>query len=206
VVLLVLALIWAGVIVLWIRSRAASGEFGDSVGMFSQHLHVLERTGPTTVVAANRMRGPSLAAQSPYRPVPRGQGAARMSGPVTTGSMRQQPMSAAALRRRQSRKRRRDVLFSLVGAAGFTLFLGVIPGMHKLLYLNLVIDLLLAGYVALLVKVRNLAAERSAKLTWLPRVQPVPSGAVRRGTGRYAHLAGGDDFASREFILSRAAN
>jgi hypothetical protein len=170
--------------------------------MFNRHLHVLERTGPTTVRAANRMRGPSLAAQSPYRPVPRGQSALRAPG-NTTGSVRYAAPSAGALRRRQSQKRRRDILFMLVGAAAGTLLIGIIPGLHKMLVLNLVIDVLLAIYVALLVRMRNLAADRSAQLAWLPRVQPVPSGAVRRGTGRYASLTSVDH---RELAWSRIAN
>lgn len=211
-VLVVLALIWAGVIVLWVRSKAASGRFTDSVGMFSRHLHVLERTGPSTVRAANRMRGPSLATQSPYVPRPRGQSATRMAGPATPGAYGQ-PLSAAALRRRQSRKRRRDIFLFLVAAAGCTFLLGLIPGLHKLLYLNLVVDILLAVYVALLVRMRNVAAERAAKLTWLPRVQPVPSGAVMRGTGRYANLNNlnsasgyGYELAGQELALGRVAN
>lgn len=143
-----------------------------------------------------------MISQSPYRPIPMGQTARRMAGPPTTGSMRYGVPSAAALRRRQSQKRRRDILFVLVGAAAFTFLLGVIPGMHKLLYLNLIVDILLATYIALLVRMRNLAAERTAKLTWLPRVQGVPSGAVRRGTGRYASLAYAGD---PELAFSRAA-
>jgi hypothetical protein len=106
------------------------------------------------------------------------------------------------MRRRRSQKRRRDILFLLVGSAALTLLIGVIPGMHALLVLNLVIDILLATYVALLVRMRNLAAERSAKLAWLPRVQAVPSGAVRRGTGRYASLAYAGD---PELAFGRAA-
>ncbi len=124
-----------------------------------------------------------------------------MAGP-TTGSMRYGAPSAAAIRRRQSQKRRRDILFVLVGAAAVTLLLGIIPGLHKLLVLNVVVDLLLATYVALLVRMRTLAAERNAKLTWLPRVQSIPSGAVMRGTGRYAQLAYAGD---PELTFSRAA-
>jgi hypothetical protein len=204
VVLVVLALIWAGVIVLWLRSRAASGDFHDSVGMFSRHLHVLERTGPTTVRAANRMRGPSLASQVPYRPVPRGYTGGMRAQGANTGPYRTGAPSAAALRRRQSRKRRRDILLLLIGAAAGTLLLGAVPGLHTLLYLNVVIDLLLVAYIGLLIHMRNMAAERSARLAWLPRVQPVPSGAVRRGTGRYASLGSGVE--SPELVFGQVAN
>jgi hypothetical protein len=203
VVLIVLVLVWAVVGISWVRSRMASGTFTDSVGMFSRHLHVLERTGPTTVRAANRMRGPSLVSQSPYRPVPRGQVGQQRGVGVTTGSMRRPAQSAAALRRRQSQKRRRDVLFLLVASALGTLLIGVIPGMQTVLVLNVIIDIMLASYIALLVRMRNLAAERSAQLSWLPRVQPVPTGAVRRGTGRYASLASAGDRRG-ELALRRA--
>ncbi|MHB1931168.1 MAG: hypothetical protein ACYCUG_17395, partial [Acidimicrobiales bacterium] len=60
VVLLVLAVAWGAVLVFWFRSRS-QGSFGDSVGMFHRHLHVLERTTPATLAPANRLRGPSLA-------------------------------------------------------------------------------------------------------------------------------------------------
>lgn len=107
------------------------------------------------------------------------------------------------MRRRQSQKRRRDVLVFLFAGATATLALGAIPGLHRMLYANLIFDLLLAAYVALLVRARNLSAERDAKLSFLPRVHPVPAGVIRRGTGRYASLGGGYDTGER--MLRRAA-
>ena len=112
--------------------------------------------------------------------------------------------SAAAMRRRESQKRRRDVLMFLLAGALTTLALGAIPGLHRLLYVQVVFDLAVAAYVALLLHVRNLAAERDAKLSFLPPVRAVPVGMVRRGTGRYASLTPAFDTA--ELALRRAAN
>ncbi len=201
-VLLVLALIWAVVLLSWLRSRTA-GSFGDSIGSFRRHLHVLERTGPLTVLPANRMRGPSPIDAPAFAPVslrpriseppPLPSLAARRAAGAGPAGYRSAGVRAGApgpspatLRRRHSQKRRRDLLLILVGLAALTLVLGFIPGLHALLYVQVVFDLLLIGYLALLVRIRNLNAERAAKVTYLPPVRAVPPGAVRQGTGRYA--------------------
>ena len=108
------------------------------------------------------------------------------------------------MRRRASQKRRRDVLTLLVAGASTTLVLGALPGLHRLMYVQVAFDAVLAGYVILLLRVRNLAAERDTKLAFLPPVRSVPVGMVRRGTGRYAALASSLD--TGEFTLRRAAN
>lgn len=200
-VLLVLALIWAVVLLSWLRSRTA-GSFGDSIGTFRRHLRVLEKTGPVTVLPANRMRGPSGIEAAGFTPVPlrprqgtprpglaaqRGRSGA-IGGYRSTGG-RPALDGMVALRRRRGQKRRRDILLGLIGLAVVTLLLGLIPGLHTILYFQVIVDLLLAGYVALLVRMRNLSAERAAKVTYLPPVRPVAPGVVRQGTGRYASLA-----------------
>jgi hypothetical protein len=173
-----------------------------TVGTFRRHITVLGRASPGTVRAANQMRGPVNIATSPYRPHPIG-AIRRPTGPAM-GLQAGRRIGAAELRRRQSQKRRRDVLAFLLAGATATLALGAVPGLHRMLYANVIFDLLLAAYVALLVRMRNLAAERGSKLAYLPRVRPAPAGAVRRGTGRYASLGGRLD--TGELMLGRAAN
>jgi hypothetical protein len=176
-VLLVLAVVWGVVGFSWLRSRARA-TFGDPVGAFRRHLNVLENTAPVTVRPANRMRigatlpGSGLAG-------PRATAISRLSDPEPARTARPgvrygapRPSSAAAMRRRQALKRRRDVLFALVGGAAGFLLLGLVPGLHALLLIQLIFDVLLAAYVSLLVRMRNLAAERDRKLAYLPRTAP----------------------------------
>jgi hypothetical protein len=70
--------------------------------------------------------------------------------------------------RSQARRRRRDILFSLLVAAGTTLVLGAVPALRMLWLVHVVVDMLLIGYVSLLVRQRNLATERELKVRLLP--------------------------------------
>ncbi|HUQ39470.1 MAG TPA: hypothetical protein VM030_04900 [Acidimicrobiales bacterium] len=170
-VLLFLAGIWAAVLIPPVLRARAEGRPADSIGSFRRQLHVLERTGPTTVAPANRL-GPmaSLTLGGPERFV---RPAAGVAAPV-----------AAARPRRDSlaRKRRRDVFQALLAAMAGSLLLGLIPSLRVMLGLHLVLDLVFAGYVALLVRMRNAAAEREMKLRFLPSpmASREPALALRR--------------------------
>lgn len=72
------------------------------------------------------------------------------------------PVGSAA-----ARQRRREVLVALVAVVASTLLLAVTTG-GAFVALHLLADLLLAGYVALLVRVRQLAEERRTKVVLLP--------------------------------------
>ena len=214
-VLLVLALIWGALLVSWLRSRSV-GTFSDSVGTFQRHLTVLERATPSKVAPANRMRDAarpvplahhgrppagfvSARAASTGRALADAPVAARL-GPAGRPGRRPagRPSSAsAALRRRQAQKRRRDVFFALLAGAGGSLVLALIPGLSIMWSVQVLFDLLLAGYVALLVHLRNLAAERELKLRFMP-LQP-----SRAATPRAAYDLGG---AYGQLGLRRAAN
>lgn len=96
-------------------------------------------------------------------------------------------MSAAAVaRRRQTLKRRRDVLLALLTGTVGSLLLGALPGLHSMLVVFVIFALLTSAYVALLVRLRNLAAERNRKLAYLPRSGPadLPRAAYAHGTIR----------------------
>jgi hypothetical protein len=61
------------------------------------------------------------------------------------------------------------------------LALGVIPGLGILLLVHLIVDCVFVTYVALLVRTRNVAAERDMKVRFLPSSSPVePAFALRR--------------------------
>jgi len=115
--------------------------------------------------------------------------------------------ASSGLRRRQVQKRRRDVFVVLLAAAGVTLVASFIPGLHGVIYLQVLSDLLLAGYVALLLRMRNLSAERDMKLTYLPdqrRLAAPPEGY--RSDGRDAASAYSTVGGYRGLALRRAAN
>lgn len=159
--LLILAVIWAAVLVPPMLRARAEGRPSDSIGEFHRHLSVLSRTGPSDFSAANRLYSNSPA---PY---------------VSAG-----PWTAARLeaRRRRTIKRRRDILFGLVAGMGGSLVLSFAPPLRELIYLHLLLDLMFAGYVALLVRMRNIAAERDMKLRFLPQPAPAvePAFALQR--------------------------
>lgn len=152
-VLFVLAVIWAVYLASWIRSRGEHRSV-NSISSFNKHLSVLERTsparqGPTRSSAA----GAYAPGQHPTGFGPVGPRAARMS-------------------RGEARRRRRDVLFALGGAALVTLMLAVVFG-GPFVYLQLLADVLLVGYVGLLVHTQRVAAERRTKVRYLPPVAPM---------------------------------
>ena len=153
-VLLVLAVIWAAVLVPpMLRARSESRP-ADSIGNFRHQLSVLRRTGPTVVPPAHRLRIPSFSAA----PAPTYQ-MARTYSPETA-------------RRARTMKRRRDVLFTLAAAMGITLLLGLLPPFRAVLWLHVACDVAFGAYVAMLIKMRNEAAEREMKLRFLPTAPP----------------------------------
>ena len=210
-VLVVLAIIWGVLLVSWLRSRTG-GTFSDSVGTFRRHLSVLERTAPVTVAPANRLRsGPVGDRQPLYRqplyrqPVrqlpPYRVGYGTRPGGVAVGHGARpgsglRPPSPAAIRRRQAQKRRRDVFFTLLAAVVGTFLVALIPGLSVMWGVQVTADILFLGYVALLVRMRNLAAERELKLTFVPPPARVPRARPGYDLGRdYSDLS-----------LRRAAN
>ncbi|WCO65943.1 hypothetical protein PO878_15685 [Iamia majanohamensis] len=144
-VLILLAVVWAVVLVPPYLRHRGEARPGSSVTSFRQGLDVLGRSAP-----------PSVASGAHFTPV-------RGSAPLGPGA----PRGRAAVR-----KRRRDVLLTLAGVAGFTFLLAVAFGGTAIL-LNLVADAALVGYVYLLVQLRKLAAEQAQKVRYLPA--PAPS-------------------------------
>jgi hypothetical protein len=183
-VLVILGGIWAAVIIVPLVRARTEGSLGDSIGTFRRHLSVLERAAPISVSPANRLRLPaSQSAIPPYRP-PTAASRARQSPLVGAPARRtgSAPMSAAAThRRRQAQRRRRDVLVALLAGMAGSLLLGMVHGLHVMLIVNVALDLLFVVYIALLIRMRNLAAEREMKVTYLPAAAPArgfPAGAL----------------------------
>ncbi|MDQ6782233.1 MAG: hypothetical protein M3063_02055 [Actinomycetota bacterium] len=119
------------------------------------------------------------------------------------------PSAQAARRRAERQKRRRDVFFALMAGVVGSLILGVIPGLHVMLYIQVLFDLLTAGYVALLVRRRNLAAERELKLSYLPATRRVDPAAVAPVPHAARGSYGNDydyEFDYGDLAVRRAAN
>jgi hypothetical protein len=140
VVILLLLAVWGGVGAWWLFNHPERRST-DSIGTFRQQLHVLERTGPTTVTPAYRMRNGETCVY----------GASAVSFTSLAGPARRPP---AMSRRRRLQKRRRDVFYGLsaatVGAAG----LGFLPGLAVMWWLSVLLALVLGVYVVVLVQLR----------------------------------------------------
>lgn len=146
-VFVILAVIWAAVLVPpYVQSRSENRP-ADSISTFRNQLSVLER------------RASSVHPGMPAVP-------GRVMSPLDA---RRVPASAASQQARYARmeakKRRRDILVTLLAAAGLTLALGLV--LPQVLVLHLLIDGLLAAYIALLLRQKRIAEERAMKVRYL---------------------------------------
>ncbi|HTJ73737.1 MAG TPA: hypothetical protein VL337_00065 [Acidimicrobiales bacterium] len=188
-VLLVLAGIWAAVLIPPALRSRAEGRPGDSIHNFKRQLTVLRRTGPHRggFGSSGRTAGgehwyrphaatPLVPVHGPVRSTARATGSYRVA-PVAPLAAR--PATAASASRSRTIRRRRDVLTALVVAVFGTLLLGLIPAFHILLIAHVVSDVLLVAYVALLVHQRNAAAERDMKVRFLPQAHRLDPALLR---------------------------
>jgi len=162
-VLFILAVIWAAVLLPPYLQNRSESRPADSISTFQRQLSVLERRAGTVTT-------PDGSAGA----VP---GASRAVGAPTASSSAPMRMSRSA-----ARKRRRDVLFTLGAAATLTFPIAVMLG-GPAWGLQVLCDLMLAGYVALLIQAQQRAAEQETKVSYLPGPQPgapEPALALRR--------------------------
>ena len=153
-ILLILGAMWAGVGISWLRSR--TGPRGtNSISAFSNHLTVLARTSPAR-------NGMAVVDERSMAPVPR----AVPYGATPYGS-------APRMSRQQVQKRRRDVLAVLGGGTGLVFLLAIAAG--GIFWLLTLVGIGLTGaYVALLLRLQSMAAERQAKVHYLPHAAEEP--------------------------------
>jgi hypothetical protein len=137
-VLLAVAAAWVVVLAPPMLRARRNGRPSDSIGTFNRHLSVLSRT-PTP---ARRARG--LVAAPRTRP--------------STPSLGRSLVPAPRLS--QVQRRRRDVFVALCGLAAVTT-LGAVALRGTFVWLALLSCTTLAGYVALLLRIKRTAAERS---------------------------------------------
>lgn len=170
-VLALLAVIWVAVLAPPLLRRGAESRRSDSVRDFRRHLGVLQRAAPGMIAPAHTRRGGSH-----YAPALHGYAFAPPRAPGRSGPARPR----VNLGRSRTLRRRRNVLGVLAGATVLLLVLGVIPSLHVMLAGAAVFAVLLMAYVAMLVRIRNLAAERDMKLTFLPNAA-APAGRADSG-------------------------
>lgn len=127
--------LWVVVLGYWFWSRRPTT--ADTVGLFHRELRVLRTATPQRVTPANRLDA--------TRTVPGARlavGAGLTPGPLAA--------AAASHKRMEMRRRRRDILCALSGCAVLTMLLAALTGSAGFIVLQLLFDLALAGYVALL--------------------------------------------------------
>jgi hypothetical protein len=192
-VLVVLAIIWAAVLIPPALRARHEARPGDSISAFRRQLAVLRRARPGAPRGASEWREWSPARTPVARPAP------RPGRPVTSlaahrdasrthlngrgpGGAPPRAFAAAGLAspRRRALRRRRDILVGLLATAALTLVVGIVPDLRAMLIVHLVADVLLAVYVALLIRQRTLAAEREMKVRFLPGPRVMEPALLRR--------------------------
>jgi hypothetical protein len=159
-VLVILAAIWAAVLLPPYLQNRRETRPGDSIATFRSQLSVLERTTP-----GGHSSSPARLDVGRYEPpryVP-------PAGRRAAGRPRPAP-SQAAMRRAEARRRRRDVFLTLLGAVGVTFVLAVAMG-GAVWMLHLVVDLAFLAYVGVLVSMQQQTVEKHEKVRYL---QPAP--------------------------------
>lgn len=167
-VLVILAVMWVVVLVPpLLRSRQDSRP-SDSVVSFRRQLSTLQRTGPqlrpvgrAQAAARSGARslasvGPRVARSSYAQPYGHGQ-----RDPYGYGSSARASFGGSyRVGKVAARRRRQNILFVLAVAAAGTLLLAVGSASTPVWYAHVVVDVLLAGYVYLLVQMRKVEEQR----------------------------------------------
>lgn len=157
-VLVILAAIWAAVLLPPYLQNRRETRPGDSIATFRTQLQVLERTTPGGRSGA--LTRLDVGRYEPPRYVP----------PAARGAVGRRAPSQAAMRRADVRRRRRDVFLTLLGAVAVTFVLAIFMG-GSVWMLHGLVDLGFLGYVGLLVSMQQQTVEKDEKVRYL---QPAP--------------------------------
>jgi len=206
VVLVVLAVVWAVVLVPTLLRRRRNG---DSISHFHHQLGILQRgdtpaepppyrlqsvpstrsvtvngaplsTPPVlTVVGCEQLPKPALAYLGEQGP-PRTEIPFESDRRPADQVARDQYRVSDAFSRQLARKRRKDTLMVLVLTFACSLFLGMIPGARLLWVVSAISAVAIVAYVAVLVHLRSVAEERERKLHYL-RPEPEYGAGVAAG-------------------------
>jgi hypothetical protein len=186
VVLLILGLVWAAVLGPSLLRRKFDRRSSDSIGEFHQHLRVLRRTGPAVMPPAFRLMT-SLPENSSPGAASLARGGGRGLILIRPDSSSPAPSVTSATQRQdrffrpEARKRRRDVLASMVCVIFVSGVLGAIPVLRPLLGVTAFVLVVSTLYVVTVVRLGGRATERTAKLRYLPEpVEDEPTIVIRR--------------------------
>lgn len=204
-VVLVLVIVWVAVLAPRVVRHFKEAGSQSSIDSFHQQLHLLGRAGPKLFAPAYRLEtegdataggGVSSGAGAPFRrPGDPARTALFLVGGAEDGPVGPAPGWTASVRhrrladgRRRSRKRRRDVLLTLLGISALTGILGAMHALHLLWAITAVSVLAVGAYVALVAYAQLLTADRqAARLVAGPPLPATPAWAAR---GAH-HVAGG---------------
>jgi hypothetical protein len=185
VVFVILAGIWAAVLVPPLLRARAESRPADSIVDFRRKLRVLQRTGPSSG------RSVDLGFQGSQYVEERPRNVSRPSRHPRTGhagrgvgGSRAAPPASAAARRARTVRRRRDVMFTLLMGMGTTFVLAMVVSSTALWVFHVLMDGLFLLFVAMLARMRAIATEKEMKLRMLPQPpgqpQPAPVLLMRR--------------------------
>ncbi|MBA2282341.1 MAG: hypothetical protein M3527_10570 [Actinomycetota bacterium] len=160
-VLVILAVIWAAVLLPPYLQNRSEARPADSISTFRNQLDTLERRANLAV--PGREQRPNLPSSDGPRPL-------RPLSPT---------IDPTRLARVDARQRRRDILVTLLAAAGLTLVVSFL--LPAALPLHLLIDVLLAAYVGLLLRAKRAAEERAVKVRYLNPARHQAGPAFRTG-------------------------
>jgi hypothetical protein len=145
----VLAVMWIVVLVPPLLRSRSIGRPSSSVGDFRRQLSTLQTTPTVRSHGASHLR--PVAA---YRP--------------STGGTRTavRPVAAPMAARSAMKQRRQNILVGLVALAAVTAIIGFGMPIRAIGLLNLLVDVLLAGYLYLLVQIKKTQQAKSVRYDW----------------------------------------
>ena len=161
-VVLILALLWIAVLAPPLLRGRAEGRPSASVSSFRRQLSSLQRTAPLSGVRINQPRSAVRVGHGSY-PLHSGRGGQHSSLMAGSFSSAQRQLAA---RRAAQRRRRQNVLAALVGLALFTAAVGFGLKVRPAMFAHLVIDLMLLGYLYLLIQIRRAEDEKAMRHLW----------------------------------------
>ncbi len=186
-VLVVLAVLWAAFF-LWplVSGRSSSGRRSDSIGDFSYRLGVIGKTGGHN--RRRRSTPPAIPVAMPPAIPPARPLHAAVPGANGQGPRGAVPRAAAPVLglphpgMTRSQRRRRDVLLILGVGVLSTLLLAIVAGNPLFWLVQGLTDVLLAGYLLLLVRMKRTDSQRRAKVHYLPGPASAPALVLRRSS------------------------
>jgi hypothetical protein len=165
-VLALLVVLWIAVLApSFVRGRSSAGHGRSSISSFRNQLDTLQRTGGSDRRGATR---PAVVVQSRAVAPMRASNHAAPRSP-RPGAPARRPGNRS--RYAQAQARRRRVLIGLLAAVPTTMVAALLFG-GWFIVAQLAADALLGGFVFLLLRAKQVAAEREMKVAFLPHRNP----------------------------------